>query len=151
MRDRRLAYALLAVGALVVLFFVFRPDDDDGETGAGTTTTAVTTPTVEPPSTQTDTETTPTTPTETQPAVTRWRVDSRDAELDRLTVSQDTRVRLVVIADVTDHVHVHGYDLMADVAPGAPAVIQFAADATGRFEIELEDRGREIAQLTVEP
>lgn len=150
MRDRRLAYALLAVGALVVLFFVFRPDDDDGATAA-TTATTPTTPTLEPAPTATDTQTIPTTPTETQPAVTRWRVDSRDDQLDRLAVQSGTRVRLVVIADVTDHVHVHGYDLMADVAPGTPAVIQFAADITGRFEIELEDRGREIAQLTVEP
>jgi len=48
-------------------------------------------------------------------------------------------------------VHVHGYDLMADVAPGKPARIDFTANLTGRFEIELEDRGKQIAQLTVLP
>ena len=55
-------------------------------------------------------------------------------------------------SDVADEVHVHGYDLMADVAPGqAGARSQFTANLTGRFEIELEDRGKQIAQLTVLP
>jgi hypothetical protein len=148
MRDRRLLYVLLAIAALVGLFIVFRPGDDDG-TAAGSTTA-----TTEPAPTQTETTTpatTATTPTETRPEVTRWRIDSRDDTLDRLSVPQDTRMRLVVIADVTDHVHLHGYDLMADVAPGSPAVLNFTADAPGRFEIELEDSSRQIAQLTVQP
>ena len=51
-------------------------------------------------------------------------------------------VVITVTSDVADEVHVHGYDLMADVAPGAPATIRFTADAPGRFEIELEDTRR---------
>jgi hypothetical protein len=146
MRDRRLLYVLLAIAALVGLFVVLRPEDDAG--GAGGTRT-VTTPTAEPaPVEPAPTETTPTV---TKPKVTRWLVDSRDEKLDRLTVPKDTRVQIVVIADVADHVHVHGYDLMSDVAPGSPAVVNFAAKLSGRFEIELEDRGRQIAQLTVQP
>jgi heme/copper-type cytochrome/quinol oxidase subunit 2 len=143
MMDRRLVYVLLAIAALVVLFLVFRPGDDDGPTAA----TTATTPQAEPAPTE---PTTPTT-TATAPAVTRWLIDSRDDALDRLSVPVGTRVRMVTIADVTDHVHLHGYDLMADVAPGEPAVIAFTADTPGRFEIELEDRSRQIAQLTVEP
>ena len=60
-------------------------------------------------------------------------------------------VLVVVRSDVADEVHVHGYDLMADVAPDKPVRIEFAANLTGRFEIELEDRGKQIAQLTVVP
>jgi hypothetical protein len=60
-------------------------------------------------------------------------------------------VALVVRSALTDHVHVHGYDLMADVAPGAPATIRFTADAPGRFEIELEESGLQIAELEVRP
>jgi hypothetical protein len=142
--DRRLLYVALAVAALVGLFVVVRPNED----GAGAGATTARPPTLEPaPTARTDSEPTAT----TEPEVTRWRVDTRDDRLDRLSVPRGTTVRLVVIADVTDHVHVHGYDLMQDVAPGAPAVIQFSASVPGRFEIELEDRGREIAQLTVEP
>ncbi len=58
---------------------------------------------------------------------------------------------LVVRADVSDHVHLHGYDLMADVAPGAPARLRFTADVPGRFEVELEDLGVPIADLQVRP
>jgi heme/copper-type cytochrome/quinol oxidase subunit 2 len=141
MRDRRLLYVLLAVAALIGLFVVFRPGNDDGTAAGSTTATTESEPT----------PTEPTTPTVTEPQVTRWRIDSRDDSLDRLSVPKDTQLRIVVIADVTDHVHVHGYDLMADVAPGAPAVIAFPTDAPGRFEIELEDRGRQIAQLNVQP
>jgi hypothetical protein len=48
-------------------------------------------------------------------------------------------------------VHLHGYDLSADVAPGAPATIRFEANAPGRFEIELENTGVQIAELEVRP
>ena len=60
-------------------------------------------------------------------------------------------VVITVTSDVADEVHVHGYDLMADVAPGAPATIRFTADAPGRFEIELENTGVQIAELEVRP
>ena len=69
----------------------------------------------------------------------------------RETAKKDTSVLLIVRADVTDHVHVHGYDLMSDISPGHPVRMQFRARLTGRFEIELEDAQRQIAQLTVVP
>lgn len=149
MRDRRPLYVLLAIAALVGLFVLIRPGDDDGTAAGSTTGTTKAEPIPIEPTTPTTTAATA--PTVTTPKVTRWRIDSRDDAFDRLTVPKDTRVRLVVIADVTDHVHVHGYDLMADVAPGSPAVVPFIAELPGRFEIELEDRGRQIAQLTVQP
>jgi hypothetical protein len=149
MRDRRLLYVLLAIAALVGLFIVFRPGGDDG--AAASSTPATTESGRTPTETTTPATATATTPTVTTPKVTRWRVDSRDDALDRLTVPKDTALRIVVIAGVTDEVHVHGYDLMADVAPGSPAVVNFTADLPGRFEIELENRGREIAQLNVQP
>ncbi|MBA2384839.1 MAG: hypothetical protein H0V68_09300 [Actinobacteria bacterium] len=54
-------------------------------------------------------------------------------------------------SDVADEVHVHGYDVHADVARGQPATIEFTADVPGRFEIELEERGLQIAELEVRP
>ena len=59
------------------------------------------------------------------------------------------RVDVLGTSAVGDEVHVHGYDLSRDVAPGAPARIAFPATIPGRFEIELEDRGVQIAELTV--
>jgi nitrous oxide reductase len=56
---------------------------------------------------------------------------------------------LRVTADVADEVHVHGYDLTADVAPGTPAELTFVADIPGQFEVELEEAGLLIVELLV--
>lgn len=58
-------------------------------------------------------------------------------------------VRLAVTVDVEDHVHVHGYDLFADVGPGSPAEIVFSADVPGVFEIELEESHLLLAEIEV--
>ncbi len=60
-------------------------------------------------------------------------------------------MRFRVRADVTDHVHVHGYDLMKDIEPGKTIEFSFPAEITGIFEIELEDAGEQIGQLRVDP
>jgi hypothetical protein len=140
----RLLIGLAAVAALVVAFVLLRPDDDD----------AVAPPTAEPIPTTTDT-TTESTPTETAPERVRMVVRVQGGRpvggIVRATARQGESVLLIVRSDVADHVHVHGYDLMGDVGPGSPARMQFRARLTGRFEIELEDRGQQIAQLTVLP
>jgi hypothetical protein len=69
----------------------------------------------------------------------------------RPTATQGDEVLIVVRADVSDHVHVHGYDLMDDVAPDAPARIRFRANVAGVFEVELEDAGRALFQLEITP
>ena len=71
--------------------------------------------------------------------------------LKRATLGQGEKVAIVVRADVTDEVHLHGYDKLADVAPGKPARLVFVASIPGRFEVELEDRGLQIADLEVRP
>ena len=73
-----------------------------------------------------------------------------DGGVQHLTVDKGDEVTVRVTSDgVEDEVHVHGYDLMQDVAPGAPAEITFKADIAGRFEIELEDAGTPIGELEV--
>src|ERR671924_1422269 len=69
----------------------------------------------------------------------------------RPTVTLGETVLLVVRADVSDEVHVHTYDLMADVAPGEPARIRFKADVPGVVEVELEDAGRLLLELEIGP
>jgi hypothetical protein len=58
---------------------------------------------------------------------------------------------IVVDSDVSDEVHVHGYDVKKDVTAGGSVRIPLDATIPGRFEIELENRGTEIAELTVNP
>ena len=47
--------------------------------------------------------------------------------------------------------HLHGYNFATDVDPTVVGKIDFVADVPGRFEVELEERGVKIAELTVTP
>ena len=155
---RKVALIAASLGLLVSLFVALRPNDDEeaAATTAAQTTTAQTTTvqtTTEPPP-PTTTEQVTTTAPPPEPKVVRAKIvvpADTAPTVKRLSVQRDKQLVLVVESELTDHVHVHGYDLMADVAPGAPATIRFKATAPGRFEIELEDRGLEIGELEVRP
>jgi hypothetical protein len=90
-----------------------------------------------------------------EPQVTTVRIVIRGGKvvggLKRATLEQGEKVAIVVGSDVTDEVHLHGYNKLADVAPGKPARLVFVASIPGRFEVELEDRGLQIADLEVRP
>jgi hypothetical protein len=147
MRGMRLLIGLGALVALVALFLVLRPGGGEEE-GAATTSTAVTAPPMlEPTSTETETTAAP----EPVQLVVTIRGGEPVDGIVRAEAHKGEPVVVVVRSDVADEVHVHGYDLMADVAPGKPVRIEFIATLTGRFEIELEGRGKQIAQLTVLP
>jgi hypothetical protein len=64
-------------------------------------------------------------------------------------VGVNTPVRIEVTADRSDEVHLHGYNLTADVEPGTPGTIDFVANAPGLFVIELEDSHLLLAELEV--
>ena len=166
MRSTRVAAALAGVIAIVALFVVLRPDDSGGDASADRprTTTTPATPTTTDTSATAGTTTngnrapTPPRPKETRPArrtVATIAIVVRGGQIvggvRRATVAKGRRVAVVVRSDVSDHVHVHGYDLFADVRPGRPPRIAFRATVPGLFEIELEDRGVPIALLSVNP
>jgi hypothetical protein len=69
----------------------------------------------------------------------------------RKTVSKGDHVVLVVTSDVADEIHLHGYDMKKDVSAGGTIHLPFTATLPGRFEVELEQRGVQIADLTVNP
>jgi hypothetical protein len=146
---RKVALIAAGLGLLVSLFFALRPDDDDEPTP--TTTAVQTTAATSGPEVAT-TETTTTAPPKL--TVVRITVTVKGGEapaVKRLTVKQDRHVVFVVKSEIPDEVHLHGYDLSADVAPGKPATIRFTATATGIFEVELETRRLPIAELEVLP
>jgi len=60
-------------------------------------------------------------------------------------------VTLVVSSNVADEVHLHGYDLMRDVAPGRPLRLTFVARLSGTFDLELEDVRLGLGELSVPP
>jgi hypothetical protein len=139
---------LLIVGiALVVaagLYLVFRPDDTDEPTATPPPATTEATTTV--------TTTAPPPPPPGPPPPAQVRIVVRGGlpvgGPRRVTVGRGRRVILNVTSDVSDHVHLHGYDLMQDVGPGMPARIAFRATRPGTVEAELEDRGVQIARIT---
>lgn len=77
--------------------------------------------------------------------------DGRVPGRKELDVPLGAEILLTVTSDVADEVHVHGYDVMADVEPGTPVELAFTADVPGVFEVELEDEGLLLIELTVTP
>ena len=102
-------------------------------------------------STQAPTSTTTTAPGPEVTAIEIVLTDGTVERVERFDVPLDGAVRLTVSGDVSDEVHLHGYDLHADVAPGQEATIEFDATIPGVFEIELEETGALIGELQVAP
>ena len=69
----------------------------------------------------------------------------------KINVNKGDRVRFSVTSDVSDEIHVHGYDFMKDVKAGGTVRFDFPAKIDGSFEIELEKRKEQIAALEVQP
>ena len=67
----------------------------------------------------------------------------------RVPVTLGEQVVLRVTSDVVEEIHVHGYDLYADLVPGQPAQVAFVADLSGSYEVELHKAGRPLFQLRV--
>jgi hypothetical protein len=88
----------------------------------------------------------------TQAAHITVRHGKPEGGIRKITVTKGDTLRLVVSSpDTSQEIHVHGYDLMRDMAPGRPASFKFKADIEGAFEIELEDTSTKIASLQVRP
>lgn len=71
--------------------------------------------------------------------------------IQSVKVDKGTRIVLVVTSDVAEEVHVHGPDLERDLTPGKTARVEFTVTQPGRYEVELEQRGLQIADIQVQP
>jgi heme/copper-type cytochrome/quinol oxidase subunit 2 len=71
--------------------------------------------------------------------------------IKQLTYNEGEQVRFEVDSDVSDEVHMHGYDIMKDVKAGGSVSFDFPATLEGVFEAELEGRKEQILELTVNP
>ncbi len=144
------ALALVGVVVVIVAFVVLRGGDDSGGGGSATTSSAQPTRTVG----RTAAETTPAGPPApaATPVATIRVVDGKpQGGVQRITRSKGDRIRLRVVSDTADEVHVHGYDLAKDVSAGGSVTFAFPATIDGRFVVELEGSGTQLAELDVEP
>ena len=151
--DRRLALPAAAAGAVLALAGCGGSSDK----AESTVTTAAATHTAAPSTTDTAPEgtTTGTTPApapEPERATIAIRVvgGKPDGGIARPKVQEGEKVLLVVRSDTADEIHLHGYDISREVAAGGTARIAFVASIPGRFEVELEDSGVQLAELTVQ-
>ena len=84
---------------------------------------------------------------------TTFEITDADGDVSgggRQRVEVGDRVRLLITADVSDHVHVHVYDLLEDVTPGQPVEIEFVADIPGVVDVELEDAQLTLLELEIQ-
>ena len=78
-------------------------------------------------------------------------VNAGTEEYPTWQIKEGDPVKVTVNSEIEDEVHLHGYDILKDAKPGEPAVFEFTADKTGRFEMELEGAQKLIAILEVYP
>jgi hypothetical protein len=141
-RGQRIGLLLAAAVVAIVAVIVIGGggDDDDEDTSSGTTTSGEPTATVRAPKPKPQFETIRIAGGEVQGGERRIRVEKGDI------------ARIAVSADASDEIHLHGYDVYEDVAPGKPARFRVKADIEGVFELEAHDLGHVIiGTLVVEP
>lgn len=64
-------------------------------------------------------------------------------------VAVGSTIALKVTSDIADEVHVHGYDAHLDLTADKPGTLTLDLDIPGRFEVELEEAGTQLAELEV--
>jgi hypothetical protein len=138
-RGQRIGLLVAAVAIAVVAFVIVKPGSDDDSKGETTTQAA---------STNGKKDTSP-----PKPQVTRIALKGHKpvGGPKSITVKKGDRVRIVVTTDVADEVHLHGYDIEREVAPGKPGRFDFVAKLEGAFDMESHESEAKIAGLQVEP
>jgi hypothetical protein len=149
-RNTRIGLLAAAVVVAVAAFVIAQSGGDDS--GDKTST---------PAASGTDTGQTDQTTDSNEPAQPEaFRINVKggvvDGDTQTFTVKKNDIVRIVVTSDAPDEIHLHGYDIEKEAAPGKPARFKFKANVEGAFIIEshaAEDAGNEplIARLHVEP
>jgi hypothetical protein len=148
----RIGIVVAAVVVLVVGFVIANGsgDDDKAKTTADTTAVA-------PAPTDTTatggTATQATTAPPSAPAVpTVTVVDAKpQGGVKRITFTKGDTIKFRVKSDTADEIHFHGYDVHKDVKAGGSATFSVPATIEGRFIVELEDHGTQIAEVEVDP
>lgn len=123
--------------------------------GSGSSTTAATGATTTTSSSSTTTETISGTTTATTANIEVPRIKVEDGVktegVDTISVRVGETVRFEVESDVADEIHVHGYDISFETTPDEEVLVEFVADATGIFEVELERLAVHLVDIEVTP
>ncbi|HMI82024.1 MAG TPA: hypothetical protein VK480_09585 [Solirubrobacterales bacterium] len=72
--------------------------------------------------------------------------------VQELVYGKGERIHFKVEVPFEEEIHLHGYDVAKEIPQGGGIVTyDLPAEIEGEFEAELEDRGEQIVELTVEP
>lgn len=144
-RNQRAVLLLLAVVAAIAAAIIIPSLGDDEKTSDAMPTKTQDSIGVTVP------ETTAQKPERPAPKTITVRGGKPVGGMQRLEFKKGETVRFVVKSDVADEVHIHGYDLKKDVPAGGRASFAFKAKSDGIYEVELEGRAEQIAQLRINP
>jgi hypothetical protein len=133
----RIALLVAGVAIAVVAFVVFKPDSTKKST-----TTSQTTTTAGPRQKN---------PTPPPVPVVNVKNGKPVGGIKKITFNKGDQVKFTVNSDVSDEIHVHGYDFHKDVKAGGKVSFSFPAKMDGEYVVELESRGEQIANLVVNP
>jgi hypothetical protein len=151
-RNQRIT--LLALAALVVVVaVVIAVASGGGDSTNATTTNAGTAPPATTPSTGSAagsaTATTPATPA--RPVVV-VKGGQPVGGVKRLEFTKGGTIDFSVRSDTPGEIHFHGYDVHRDVPAGGGTVrFRLPAKFDGRFTVEIEATGQQIAEVEVQP
>jgi hypothetical protein len=149
----RIGIVAAAVVVLVVGFIIANGsgDDDKAKTTANTTTVAPAPADTTATGATTTQQATTTTPA--APAIPVVRVVDAKPQggVKRITFTKGDTIKFTVKSDTADEIHFHGYDVHKDVKAGGSATFSVPATIEGRFVVELEDHGTQIAEVEVDP
>jgi hypothetical protein len=143
---QRLGIVAATVVVLILGFVLLRPSGDSGGAGGpSSSSSTAASGAASTPSTSASAA--------APPAVKTIRVVNGQPQggIQKLSFAKGDQIRLRVVSDVADEIHIHGYDLHKDVAKDGSVQFSFPASIEGRFEIELENAGTQIADLEVRP
>lgn len=145
------ARRLVAVGLSLCLSITIAgcggSDDDETQPSGSAAPTSATTP---PPPTSAST-TPPSSPnTAAIPAIEVALAGGQVMGGPRKeTVALGDEVRIRATSDVAEVLHVHTYNVKADLQPGIPGEVTFTAKIPGRHEVEFEKSGKDALTLEV--
>jgi cytoskeletal protein RodZ len=161
---QRAGVVLGGLAVLLIVFVILRGNDDNGDPSSSsapqttatqddTSTSSGTNGSASTSTSTTATGSTTTATTPPAPAVRTVRVVNGQPAggIKTISYTKNDQIRLKVVSDTADEIHVHGYDLKKDVTAGGSVEFDFKATIEGRFEVELENAGTQIATLQVNP
>ena len=149
---QRLALIVVAVAVLVVGFLLLKGGSDDSSKNSSATTSTAAQPAAQGTATSGNATSSTTAKPAAPPVATVRVVDAKPAGgIKKLNFNKGDQIRFRVVSDTADEIHVHGYDLMKDVPAGGSVAFNFKGSIDGRFVVELENHGQQIAELDVAP